>query len=244
MLAVGIILVGAGLSTWLGGLKWHFASAVLSGVFAGIVSSCFAAAQYQIQAFGITAVITALLVGVFRKRSLVFVAALVVVFSGLFMSALPEMNASGDWQIPPIPEKPEGAARYPAADTFKILADQLFFMTSMSGAHLKGLSAGPFVALSIIAVSIIAAGIFLARVVSAVGASMIGTFFVFSGMIVLLLQKGSMPFSGIYNKPVSFQTIIVCMVIFGSVCNFILCPIRRGKPDRENMKMEKKNELT
>jgi len=243
MLTVGIILAGAGLFVWLGGLKWHFASSLLSGIFAGIVCTCFTVSQYQVQAFGITAVICALLAGVFRKRSLVFVAALIVVFSGLFISALPALNASNDWQMPAIPEKPEGALRYPAQDTFLILKDLLFFMASMIGTHIKSLNAAPFVALSIIGVSILAAGFFLARLVCAIGAAMLGTFFVFSGMTVLLLQKGSMPFTGIYSKPVAFQTIIISMVIFGSVCGFILCPFGHRKPDRENKNTEKKNDL-
>jgi hypothetical protein len=243
MIAIGIALAGLGLVVWLGGPRWHFVSAILSGVFAGIVSASFTPEQFQVKAFGIASVAAAILVAVFRKRSLVFVGALVVVFSGLFLSALPALNASTDWQMPPVPELAEGVEKFAPAETFTILADHLFFMAGMIGSHIKGLSGGSFVFPAIIGATIIAVGIFFARIVSAIGCSMLGAFFVFGGMIVLLLQKGSMPFSGIYHKPVFFQTIIICMVIFGSISSLLLCPTRRRKPDLEKIKTEKKNEL-
>jgi len=243
MIAVGIALAGLGLFVWLGGPRWHFVSALLSGVFAGIVSASFTPEQFQVKAFGIAAVTAAIVVSIFRKRSLVFVGALVIVFSGLFLSALPALNASTDWQMPPVPERAEGIEKFAPADTFSIIADHLFYMAGMIGSHIKGLSGGSVVLPAIVAVTIIAIGIFFARIVSTIGCSMLGSLFVFSGMIVLLLQKGSMPFSGIYYRPVFFQTIIICMVIFGSASSLLLCSTKRRKPDREKLKTEKKNEL-
>ncbi|MBW8014815.1 MAG: hypothetical protein FVQ82_01390 [Planctomycetes bacterium] len=243
MIAVGIVLIAAGLCVWLGGMRWHFLSAVLSGAFAGLVCVCFTPEQFQMKAFCIAAVAGALLVMVFRKRSLVFVAALIVVFSGLFISALPGMNASSDWDMPSLPELAEGVEKFAAADTFSSLADVLFFMCGMVGKHIIELSAGSIIISSAAGLAVLSSGIFFARIVSGVGSSMLGTFFVFAGMIVLLLQKGSMPFSGIYQKPIFFQTIIICMIIFGSMSGLLLCPKRRCKSDHEKMKTEKKNEL-
>ena len=243
MIAVGIILTGAGLFVWLGGLRWHFVSALLNGVFAGLVTSSFTPGEYQFRAFSIAAVAAALLAAAFRKRSLVFAGALIVVFSGLFLSALPELNASSELNIPALPQRAEGVEKFTPAQTISILTDHLFFVTGLTGTQIRQLPAGAIIGSSVAGLCMAAAGIFLARIVSAVGCSMLGTIFVFAGMIVLLLQKGSMPFSGIYQRPLFFQTIIICMVIFGSASGLLLCPIKRRKPDREKMKTEKKNEL-
>ncbi len=70
---------------------------------------------------------------------------------------------------------------------------------------------------------------FFSRIVCSVGSSLLVTLFIFAGMIVLLLQKGSMPFSVIYEKPIFYQTIIICMIGFGSVCGLFLCPTKRAR---------------
>jgi len=244
MIILGAVLLGVGLCVWFGGLLWHFLSAILSGIFAGLVSATFTPDQYQIKAFGIAAVAIALIVLIFRKRSLVFIAALIVVFSGLFIAALPAMNASTDWQVPPLPEGTNDTELLTAADTFTVLADVLFSISGSIGTHIKGLSAGSYIIPSIAGFVVLIVGFIFARIVSAISCSMLGTFFVFTGMIVLLLQKGSMPLNSIYHKPVFYQTIIICMIIFGSVCGLFLCPMRRRKPDREDKKTEKKNAVT
>ena len=242
MAVIGVLLLGTGLCVWLGGLRWHFLSAVLSGVFAGIVCASFTPVEFQTKAFGIASVAVGLLVAAFRKRSLVFIAALVVVFSSLFLAALPEMNKSTTWQVPPLAVKADGIDRLPAVDTFSALADVLFFMGGMIATHIKGLSFGMIITSSIIGSLILGVGLFFTRTVSSVGSSMLGTFFVFAGLIILLLQKGSMPFSTIYHNPFFYQTIIICMIILGSVSGLVLCPKKRRFANYENNK-ERRNEF-
>jgi hypothetical protein len=242
MVAIGVLLLGTGLFVWLGGLRWHFLSAVVSGAFVGIVCASVTPMEFQAKAFCIAAAIAGLLVAALRKRSLVFITALIVVVSGLFLSALPAMNESTGWQVPPLPVKAEGIDKLSAADTFSVLKDVLFFMGGMIATHIKGLSFGLIIVSSIIASSILGVGLFFPRSVSSIGSSMLGTLFVFAGLIVLLLQKGSMPFSAIYAKPSFYQTLIICMIILGSVSGLLLCPKKRRIANYEN-KREKRNEL-
>jgi hypothetical protein len=230
MIGVGALLLAAGLCVWLGGLRWIFISGALSGAFAGAVCASFTPAEFQAKAFCIPAVAVACFVMVFRKRSLVFVGALVVVFSGLFISALPAISESSGWQTPETPEKTEGVERLSAGDSFTVLYEQLFFLCGTVGSHIKQLSVGPFIIVSVAGFAMLLVGLFFTRIVACISASMLGTLFVFVGMTVLLLQKGSMPFSVIYEKSIFYQTLIICMIAFGSVCGLFLCPIGRAKP--------------
>lgn len=230
LIAVGVVLLGAGLFVWLGGMRWRFLSGALSGAFAGIVCACFVPGQFQVKAFCIAAVSFGLFVMILRKRSLVFAGALIVVFSGLFIAVLPSMNESSDWQLPQVPQRAEGVEKLSPGDSLTVLYEELFFFCGMIGSHIKGLSFGSIIASSVAGFILLGVGMFFARIVSCISSSMVGTLFVFLGMIVLLLQKGSMPFSGIYHKAIFYQTIIICMIIFGSVCGLFLCPIGRVKP--------------
>lgn len=247
MIGLGAAILGLGLCVWLGGLRWMLLSGVLSGCFSGFVCASLVPVQFQVKAFAIAAIVFALFVVILRKRSLVFVAAMVIVYSSLFLSALPSMNESSDWHLPEIPQMPQGEEvvesegaqviqvpeKLSHAESFSVLKDQSFFLCNMIGNHIKKLPGSSFIFTGVAGFVVIGVGMFFARIVSCVGSSMVGTLYMFTGMIVLLLQKGAMPFSGINTKPIFYQTIIICMIIFGSVCCFLLCPIRRVKPARE-----------
>jgi len=246
MIIAGAVLAITGLCTWLGGLRWHLLSAILAGIFAGLVCSSFTDTQYQVQAFGIAAAAVALLTAALRKRSLVFTASLIVVYSGLFISVLPAMNQTTEYSMPNWPQLSQANTQYSPSDSLVIIADHTFFLTGFVGSHIKNAPGIALTFLATIGVIILGGGLFFARILSALAAAMLGTFFVFTGMIILLLQKGALPFTALDKKTVFFQTILICMIIFGVACNFLLCPIRRTKPvdkDNKKKKKEKRNDF-
>jgi hypothetical protein len=75
-----------------------------------------------------------------------------------------------------------------------------------------------------LALAVIFVGIALRKLVSAVACSVIGTMVVFTGMIILLLHKGSQPLTNIYQKTEFYTTAAVCMIIFGIAAELLLCP--------------------
>jgi len=55
----------------------------------------------------------------------------------------------------------------------------------------------------------------------------LGTMFIFAGMILLLLYKGSAPISAIFHKAPVYATVFAAMAAFGAVVQLVFC--RQGK---------------
>jgi hypothetical protein len=84
----------------------------------------------------------------------------------------------------------------------------------------------PFYIWLIIAVTVLisaAIAIYFWHFTSAVCCSVLGTMFVFAGMILLLLHKGSQPLSSIYERPVFYISVCAAMVAFGTIEQLIIC---------------------
>jgi hypothetical protein len=72
-------------------------------------------------------------------------------------------------------------------------------------------------------------GFFFYKVVSAATCAAIGTALIYVGMILLLVNKGSMPAQGICSKPIFYQTVAICMLLFGTIVGRLVCPLRKKK---------------
>jgi len=59
---------------------------------------------------------------------------------------------------------------------------------------------------------------------------------IFAGMIVMLLPKGSMPLTYLYDKAAFFKLTVMVMVAFGTVTQLLLCPVERRKHDGRTQK--------
>ncbi|MBW8035321.1 MAG: hypothetical protein FVQ79_06765 [Planctomycetes bacterium] len=72
-------------------------------------------------------------------------------------------------------------------------------------------------------------GLFFYRLASAWTCAIYGTGLIYAGMILLFLEKGSMPVQNICRKPVFYQTVAICMLIFGTFVGLLVCPAKKKK---------------
>jgi hypothetical protein len=77
-----------------------------------------------------------------------------------------------------------------------------------------------------------AGGFWFRRVASALCFAVLGTAFIFAGMILLLLQKGSGAISGIFHKPPFYAIVFLAMAAFGAVEQLILCKQKKERAEK------------
>ena len=78
------------------------------------------------------------------------------------------------------------------------------------------------------------------KVISALCCAAMGTLFVFTGMILLLLYKGSLPVSTIGNKQSFYAGVFAAMIAFGAIIQLLLCGSPGGKQrEKEQTENEK-----
>jgi hypothetical protein len=68
-----------------------------------------------------------------------------------------------------------------------------------------------------------AGGFWFRRVASALCFAVSGAALIFAGMILLLLQKGSAPISGIFERSAFYAIVFLAMAAFGAVEQLIFC---------------------
>lgn len=86
---------------------------------------------------------------------------------------------------------------------------------------------------AIIAASVVffmLAGFFLQRLTLALCCAVLGTILVFAGMISLLLYKGTLPVSRIYDRASFYAVVFVAMITFGTIEQLLLCPRPQKRP--------------
>jgi hypothetical protein len=83
-----------------------------------------------------------------------------------------------------------------------------------------------------LAVIFILAGFFLWRLTSALCCATLGTFLIFTGMILLLLYKGAAPISSLYSRAPFYAAIFAAMTAFGTMEQLLLCQRAKEKLTR------------
>jgi uncharacterized membrane protein YwzB len=237
MLPVGIGLVGIGLCLWLGGLNWpRIAGGLLGALIAGICTLFLPMLKLNIilGIIGISAVVGAIL----DKPAIIFSGGIATAVISLIAFA-PAIEFDSNTPSP-VMENSQTQTTLSASQSAVFGFEWIEYFATNIGASInqneplkKAISTGA-------ALAVIFVGIALRRLVSAIACSAIGTIVVFSGMIILLLHKGSQPLTNIYQKPEFYATAAVCMVIFGTLSELLLCPVQKNKNKQINKNGEQK----
>ena len=235
LVVLGVVLLAAGLFVWLGGLRWRWLTAFLAAGLAGLIAAGFVNSETRMHAFVAALAVTAGFVMILKKNSLVFVAAALVLMLVIYLSVLPSLKKTGQWDMPG-KGKIENDQRLSPSDSLKILSENVFYFSGRILSEVKNISIpGVVISLSLAAVTV-TVGLFFCRTVSATAAAAIGTVYIFAGMCILLIQKGSMPLTGIYSNAIFYKTVAVCMVVFGTAVGVTLCPEKQIKQKPEDDK--------
>ena len=229
----GLVCVVAGLFIWLGGLGFRKILVAVAGAITGGICGFFAIGQNIISA-AFTATLAAALAMLFER---IFITMLTAAFAALFafiVLARPYIeNSQHEAVISP--------GKIPAQDValgVRESAEQMKTCIIEAGQKIKNVCLQmPVYNWAIIMVLIlicIVAGFSLWQLASALCCSALGTVLIFAGMILLLLNKGSMPVSIISSRSPFYVAVFAAMMGFGTTEQLLLCKQPKTSPTVKN----------
>ena len=195
MLIAGGLMLAGGLLVWIGGMQWRFLTALLVGVLFGGISILFVNEGYHGQAFGIAAVAGFVYIILFKKRGMVLIGAILAALV-CALAATPtaaDVDTANHIQNPDYPLEIESNESLSAEESFKVLKSQYVYLGREFLGYLKETGTGGIITAIVIAFLVGVGGFVFSKIVSAAATSAVGTLFIFAGMVVMLLQKGSAP---------------------------------------------------
>lgn len=242
LIGPGVLTVIIGLFVWLGGVGFRGVLAVILGAIAGWICGYFIAGENIIAAAAsavIVAVIALLLQRAFITVLAASLAAVLTFF--VFVGICPEiLKATEDVAITAnhLAEKDKAVE----IDLTPVLlkAYAIDFSKMVRAAALQMRVSG-WAAMAGSGVLLLIIGVFLRRFVPALCCAVIGAMLIFTGMISLLLYKGSMPISIIRDKFLYYAAVFGFMVVFGTFVQLVLCPslekkAKKGKKPKKGKK--------
>ncbi|MBC8469140.1 MAG: hypothetical protein H8D56_06680 [Planctomycetes bacterium] len=225
----GLVCVVAGLFIWLGGLGFRQILVAVAGAITGGICGFFAIGQNIISA-AFTAALAAALAMLFERIFItILTAALTAVLAFIVLARPYVENTQQETVISPgeIPSQDVALGVRESAEKMK---------TSIINAGQKVKHAClqmPVYNWAIIMVLIlicIVAGFSLWQLASALCCSTLGTVLIFAGMILLLLNKGSMPVSIISSRSSFYVAVFAAMMAFGTTEQLLLCKEPKTSP--------------
>jgi len=218
----GLVCVIAGLFIWLGGLGFRKILVAVAGAITGGICGFFAIGQNIISA-AFTAALAAALAMLFER---IFITILTAALAAAFAFAV----LAG-----PYIENPQQAT---VVSLSEISAQDSAFGVRESAEKMKTciIDAGQKVKhaclqmpvynwamIMVLILICIVAGFSLWQLASALCCSALGTVLIFAGMILLLLNKGSMPVSIISSRSSFYVAVFAAMMAFGTIEQLLLC---------------------
>jgi len=223
LIVPGVLAVIAGLFIWLGGLGLRRVLAAVVGAVTGF--SCGFFIIGNIMAAGVLAAVVALIAIILQRLFIAILAvSLVLVLTFfVFTGICPEVIGATE-DVPITAAKITGqnaviSVRH-TPEVLKAYVVDFGNMVKQAAWHMRTYAWAIMAALSVV---VLAAGVFLRRLTSALCCAVLGTMLIFAGMISLLLYKGSVPISGICDKPLFFAGVFGAMIAFGAVVQLLLC---------------------
>lgn len=220
LVGLGLIVVLAGLFIWLGGLGFKKLLITVAGIVSGGV--------FGLVLFGLNIIAAAALAAIFAFVAISFERIFITVLAAILAGVICFAVVAGPYVAQPKPVITFNHA--PAAGKTLGIRESIdrveTYMSDSAAGIRKTCSRMPFYTWLILAVAVIisaAIAIYFWHFTSAVCCSVLGTIFVFAGMILLLLHKGSKPLSCIYEKPLFYLSVFAAMVAFGTIEQLIIC---------------------
>ena len=223
----GAAAVLVGLFVWLGGLAFKKAIvAILGAIVGGIAGYIFI--DHNIIPAAASAVVVAAVVVLIERIFIAIIAAALAAAFGFAVLAGPYINTV---QAENPANQDEISAQTTAATSVDESIERLKAFALDVGEKIK--KAGSLMPLqrwamiAVLAAIFIVGGFYLRRLTPALCCSVLGTVFIFVGMILLLLYKGTAPVSRICSNPLIYAAVFAAMAAFGTVEQLLIC--RRPK---------------
>jgi hypothetical protein len=224
LLAGGILIVVAGLTTWLGGLKITPWIAAMIAALAGLTVALVFITPSVISICAMTAV-PAGIACFLKKPIVIFAGAAFVLAVGAITGLAPTIN---DMSLKP-PVHPQ--EQLSVSETgVEIKAEAAFWAETFKKAAKESPGAG-FGVGGVCALLLIAGGFVFPRVVAAATCASLGTTMIYVGMIFVLWFKGAQPLASIGSRAALHGTVVPAMIVFGTFTQLVLCPSKAKNTD-------------
>lgn len=226
LIGLGIIIILAGLFIWLGGLGLARLLAGVVGAVTGAVCGLFVIRCTIASAVFLATVMTAVAVIFERVFFIILTAALAVVVSFTILA----------WPYLGIPQQLSATSpgsvsvhrpALSAAETIEVVKAYFVNLHRELKRVCSRMPLHYWVIIVAMAAVFLVSGFSFWRPASALSCATLGTILIFTGMVLLLLYKGSALISGICRKAPFYGSIFIAMTAFGTVVQLLLC--RRAK---------------
>ena len=218
----GLVCVITGLFVWLGGLGFRKILVAVAGVITGGICGFFAIRQNIVSAV-FTAALAAALAILFER---VFITILTASLAAVFAFAILAGYYIEDSQQQ-IPINSSRLSNQNAVLGIRESAEKMKTYIIEAGLKLKHacLQMPLYIWAMIMVFMLICmvVGFSLWHLASALCCSALGTVLIFTGMILLLLNKGSMPVNIISSRSSYYVTVFAAMMVFGTTEQLLLC---------------------
>lgn len=236
----GILVIAAGLTTWLGGLKFTpWMSAIVAALTGLTVALLFVTpSTITICAFTI---IPATIACFLKRPIIIFTGAALAAAAGAIFSIVPALNETSlSPPKHPFPYEDGDRMLLSATETAKEIQKEAIFWTDAIVNAAKDAPATGFAVGIIAALLLLAGGFILPRLIAAVTCATLGISMIYIGMVMVLLFKGARPLTHINARLGFYGTVAVGMILFGTLTQLVLCP---SKPKYSDTKNNKRGEM-
>lgn len=229
----GVLCLVLGLFIWLGGLRFNRVIAVLVGVLGGALLVC-RAAEYQIATITLAVLVGGGLGMFFKRIAVVLVGVVLVATAALIIAGGPVRETTT-----PLPPRTQlsgvdsTAGRLNIFESLEIMNSYFrYYSREIGSAARQGAGSPEGLTFALIGgVAVAALGSFLPRFTVSAVSSVLGTGFIFIGMLLVLMYKGVRPISHVYERAGIYNTVIVVMIVFGTAVELLLCSSKNKKPN-------------
>ncbi len=241
VVGAGLAAVIAGLFIWLGGLGFRKPLVAITGAISGGIAGFFIIGRnYTSAAF--TAALAAVIAIVFERLFMaILTAVLVAVFAFIILAGPNIEQAQEPSSVRPAEIPPYGSTLSVRESTEKMKTYIIDAAQKLKQACLR-MPVYYWAIILVMVLIFIVAGLFLRRLASAFCCSTLGTTLIFTGMILLLLNKGALPVSRIRSKPSFYATVFIAMVAFGTFEQLLLCKRLKSRSAGKRKAGKKKGE--
>jgi hypothetical protein len=235
----GVSAVLLGLLTWLGGLAIRRILVAAVGAVTGGVCGFFLVGWNIIFAIVSTCLGAGIAI-MFERIFIIILTALIAVLVGFFILAEPYIEDAGSLERFPEQRTPDAGQYFTIRQVIEIAAEYISGLRATLREVCAQVPLRSWLIIAALGVTFIATGIFLWRLTSALCLAASGTIFIFAGMILLLLYRGSEPLSNIYRSAPFYAAVFAAMVIFGTIEQLLFCRAasKKAKADGDSDKLK------
>ena len=210
-----VVMTAVGLVIWLGGLGFRRLSLALAGAILGGIFAYGTGIQNPPVA--VMSILAAAFVAVILPRLFTAILLATLLSAVLFVVLAWPLLATASFRNT---SEPQSFSTRDSLDLVRAYGEDLTDNIKRAAAKL-GLA--KWLVVAVIGSVLFALGLLFRQAAGALSCSFLGTVLIWTGLVTLLMYKGSMPVQRIQNNALAYSLAAVGMVAFGTLEQYLLC---------------------